>query len=246
MVVQAHGQPQEHHLLESAVEGLGEILEQSQSTESGLDGAKVIADSGYHTRKNMEYLEKENVDGYVADRAYRSRDERFETAARHRPQGKPQKRYTIDAFDYDLEKKTCRCPAGKAMWLRCERARVKNYVFMQFQAHTADCEACPERSKCLRNETQKTPRLVNIRLQQAEESKNSAIERMKRKIDSDLGRYIYGFRLGIVEPVFGHISHAIGIKRFSLRGEKKVNAQWQLMTLIHNMTKIHRCALSFE
>ena len=38
----------------------------------------------------------------------------------------------------------------------------------------------------------------------------------------------------------GHINDAIGIKRFSLRGKKKVNGQWQLMTMLHNMTKIHR------
>jgi hypothetical protein len=63
---------------------------------------------------------------------------------------------------------------------------------------------------------------------------------MKQKIDSDFGRYIYSFRLGIVEPVFGHIIDAMGIKRFSLRGEQKVSAQWKLMTLIHNLTKIHR------
>nr|WP_146032928.1 transposase [Geothermobacter hydrogeniphilus] len=37
-----------------------------------------------------------------------------------------------------------------------------------------------------------------------------------------------------------HITDAIGIKRFSLRGKKKVNGQWQMMTMLHNMTKIHR------
>lgn len=63
---------------------------------------------------------------------------------------------------------------------------------------------------------------------------------MKRKIDSVVGRHIYSYRLGIVEPVFGQITNAIGIKRFSLRGKNKVNGQWQLMTLIHNLAKIHR------
>jgi len=237
---QAHGEAQEHHLLKPAVEGLRAVVEQSGSKEQSLDGAKVIADSGYHTLKNMDYLEKEKLDGYVADKAYRSRDERFLTAARHRPQTKTGKRYTVEKFDYDLAKKTCRCPAGNSMWLRCKRARIGNYWFMQFQAHKADCESCPERSVCLRKETQKTPRLVNIRLDKTKESKTSAIERMKRKIDSDRGRYIYSFRLGIVEPVFGNISHAIGIKRFSLRSERKVNGQWKLMSLIHNLAKIHR------
>jgi hypothetical protein len=39
---------------------------------------------------------------------------------------------------------------------------------------------------------------------------------------------------GIVEPVFGHIGDANGSKRFSLRGKKKVNGQWQLKILLHN------------
>ena len=240
----AHGKPQEHQLLQPAVEGVRDVLEANESTGETLSDAKVLADSGYHTRDNVAYLEEHELDGYVADTGYRSRDPRFATAARHRPKGKSEKRFVVDEFDFDLEKKSCRCPAGNAMWLRCERARIGNYWFMQFQAHKADCDGCPERSRCLRSETQKTPRLVNIQLDRTKENKASAIERMKQKIDSDYGRYIYSFRLGIVEPVFGHITDAIGIKRFSLRGETKVNGQWQLMNLIHNLTKIHRYAWS--
>ena len=63
---------------------------------------------------------------------------------------------------------------------------------------------------------------------------------MKQKLDSNRGRFIYSQRLGTVEPVFGNITEMIGIKRFSLRGKTKVNAQWQLMTMIHNIGKIHR------
>ena len=66
------------------------------------------------------------------------------------------------------------------------------------------------------------------------------IERMKRKIDCPEGRHIYSQRLGTVEPVFGHITDAIGIKRFSLRGRRKVDGQWKLMMMLHNILKIHR------
>jgi len=241
---QAHGQPQEHQLLEPSVDGIRKALKSSKSSAEPLKTAKVIADSGYHTRKNVEYLEEQKVDGYLADKGFRSRDPRFSTASRHRPEGASKKKFTVEDFEYDLESKSCRCPAGKSMWLRCERARIGHYWFMQFQAHKADCASCPERSHCLRTETQKTPRLVNIQLDRTKENKAGAIERMKRKIDSDYGRYIYSFRLGIVEPVFGHITDAIGIKRFSLRGEKKVNGQWRLMALVHNVGKIHRYAWS--
>ena len=243
---EAYGQPQEHQLLKPTVEGIREVLERAGSKKNALSGAKVIADSGYHSRNNVEYLEQEKIDGYVADTGYRSRDPRFQTAARHRPNesGSSSKRFTGDDFDYDLEGKTCRCPAGKSMWLRCARARIGGYWFMQFQAHKADCEGCALRSRCLRSENQKTPRLVNIQLGKTRENKADATERMRRKIDSPRGRHTYSHRLGIVEPVFGHVTSALGLKRFSLRGRDKVNSQWRLMTLIHNISKIHRYAWS--
>jgi hypothetical protein len=67
---------------------------------------------------------------------------------------------------------------------------------------------------------------------------------MKQKIDTALGRHTYSMRLGIVEPVFGHLTDAIGIKRFTLRGRAKVDAQWKLMTMLHNLLKIHRYGLA--
>lgn len=239
---EAHGQPQEHELLKPTVEGIREALKKEYSKKDPLKGAKVIADSGYHSKRNVEYLEEEKVDGYIADTGFRSRDPRFQSAERHKPKErlKPKKRFVVEDFDYDLNKRTCRCPAGKSMWLRCARARIGHHLFMQFQAHKADCEGCSLRSRCLKSERQKTPRLVNIGLGITSERKAGVLERMKRKIDSARGRHIYSHRLGIVEPVFGHITEAIGIKRFGLRGREKVNGQWRLMTMIHNIAKVHR------
>ena len=65
-------------------------------------------------------------------------------------------------------------------------------------------------------------------------------EKMKKKIDTPEGRAQYSRRLGIVEPVFAHIRSALGLNRFSLRGKTKVNIQWKLYCIVHNMIKIHR------
>jgi hypothetical protein len=62
---------------------------------------------------------------------------------------------------------------------------------------------------------------------------------MKQKIDSALGRSVYNRRMGTVEPVFGNLSN-IGLNRFTLRGRKKVDAQWKLYCIVHNLLKIHR------
>ena len=240
---EAHGKPQEHQLLKPAVAGIRKALNPSGSKKDVLDKAKVIADSGYHNKENMEYLAAEKIDGYIADKGYRSRDERFASAERHKRKVrvKRKNRFVVEDFDYDLNKRTCRCPAGKSMWLRCARVKINQAEYMQFQARESDCNVCELRSRCLRSDTQRAKsRQVNIPLRKRRQEPSSAPEKMKRKIDSVWGRHIYSHRLGIVEPVFGHITDAIGIKRFSLRGKAKVNGQWQLMTMIHNIAKIHR------
>jgi hypothetical protein len=63
---------------------------------------------------------------------------------------------------------------------------------------------------------------------------------MKAKIDSEEGRYYYSRRLAIVEPVFGNICSSHKLRRFSLRGKRKVNNQWLLYAMVHNIGKIQR------
>ena len=61
---------------------------------------------------------------------------------------------------------------------------------------------------------------------------------MKAKIDTLEGRRIYGKRLAIVEPVFANIRAQKRLDRFTLRTKTKVNIQWMLFALIHNIEKI--------
>ncbi len=239
---EAYGQAQEHGLLEPMVKGLRENLIRTGSTKTQLNKAKIAADSGYHNESALAYLESNKLDGYVADKGFRSRDPRFKDAARHKPKErlKPKTKFTVADFRYDINQKTCVCPAGKPMWLKSAKAKIGHHLFMQFQAHQDDCDTCPLRARCLKRESQTGARQVNIRLDITAQRKAGVIERMKRKIDSERGRHIYSQRLGTVEPVFGHLTEIIGIKRFSLRGKKKVDGQWKLMTMLHNMLKIYR------
>jgi hypothetical protein len=61
---------------------------------------------------------------------------------------------------------------------------------------------------------------------------------MRKKIDSAEGRAQYARRMGIVEPVFGNITGAKRLDRFTLRGRPKVRVQWQLYAVVHNIEKI--------
>ena len=63
-------------------------------------------------------------------------------------------------------------------------------------------------------------------------------DKMKRKIDSPEGRILYGQRFATVEPVFGNLRYNKGLDRFTLRGQKKVDAQWKLFCLVHNIEKL--------
>ena len=69
--------------------------------------------------------------------------------------------------------------------------------------------------------------------------------KMKRKIDSLTGRHIYSQRLGTVEPVFANICSTLGLRRFGLRGKIKVDTQWKLFCIVHNLLKIHRYGPGF-
>jgi IS5 family transposase len=69
-------------------------------------------------------------------------------------------------------------------------------------------------------------------------------QRMARTLRTKQGRNIYKKRKGQVEPVFGQIKQATGFRQFSLRGLQKMNAEWQLVCLTHNLLKLWRAALT--
>ncbi len=74
----------------------------------------------------------------------------------------------------------------------------------------------------------------------------TAKEQMTAKLRTAAGRALYALRKTIVEPVFGQIKGARGIRRFLLRGLAKVRGEWRLICLTHNLLKVwrYRCAPS--
>lgn len=63
---------------------------------------------------------------------------------------------------------------------------------------------------------------------------------MTAKLRTEAGRKLYALRKTIVEPVFGQVKGARGFRRFLLRGLEKVNGEWRLVCLTHNLLKIWR------
>jgi transposase len=65
-------------------------------------------------------------------------------------------------------------------------------------------------------------------------------QRMWHKLKSKAGAAIYNQRKAIVEPVFAYLKHVRGFRQFRLRGQTRVEAEWLLMCLTHNLLKMFR------
>jgi len=204
--------------------------------------AMFTADTSYYSIENLQACKDHEVDAYIPDRDFRKRDPRFVDARRHRrsvdkhkQRYKSKKRwFTPDDFTWDDHKKQLICPAGKGLYVRSRRCEIKGEFFTSYQAPKRACCGCPLRAKCLRSE-KTTARQVYIHLGRRP---GSLTEAMKQKLDTPQGRKTYSKRLGIVEPVFGNIRACKRMDRFTLRGRAKVNIQWMLYCLVHNIGKI--------
>jgi transposase len=243
---QAFGAAQEHGLLIPMLEHTRANF-QAVGSYDALKRAALLADSGLHSEANLEYLDTRGIDGYVADTRLRKRDPRFATAKRHvptrpdEPWARPKARglFTPKDFQLDPEHRFCTCPAGKRLYRNGANVRGRGNLGVKFRGTRRDCTGCPLRHRCLRNPGKSDVRQVVFFLRRID-TPPSYTARMRDKIDSEQGRYRYSRRLGIVEPVFANITSAHGLSRFSLRGRVKVNTQWQLFCLVHNIGKIHR------
>ena len=63
---------------------------------------------------------------------------------------------------------------------------------------------------------------------------------MKQRLKTEAGQALYKMRKAIVEPVFGQIKAARGIRYFLLRGFLKAGAEWKLICATHNLLKLFR------
>jgi transposase len=70
--------------------------------------------------------------------------------------------------------------------------------------------------------------------------RNEEAIRMREILTSPEGKARYALRKSTVEPVFGQIKEARGIRRFRLRGLLKVASEWKLICATHNLLKLFR------
>ena len=236
---QAHGTGSEQELLVPVVEAIGDQLS---------DDSLITADAGYHSKDNVVALAARNIAALIADPGMRKRDERFKEQARHKTKdplhdkhgkSKSSARYRPQDFRFDPQSGTCTCPAGKRLYRNGGHCTINGYAVIKFQGAQRDCVPCSERSRCLRHpEKTKTRQVHFFQGKQQPDAADALLERMRQAIDSDRGRQLYGRRFATVEPVFANIRHNKKLNRFTLRGRAKVDTQWKLYCLVHNIEKL--------
>lgn len=236
---QAHGTGSEQELLLPVVRAT-----QAHATPATL----YTADAGYHSESNLKALAEEKISALIADNGMRRRDERFKDQGKHKQKPDPlydkahpkkaAKRYRPQDFTLDPETGVCTCPAGKPLYRNGTNCIHNGHLATKYTGTLRDCLPCEQRAQCLRTPEKTKVRQVAFFRGKADTTEESHTDRMKRAIDSEAGRARYGRRFATVEPVFGNLRHNKRLDRFTLRGRKKVDTQWKLYCLVHNIEKL--------
>ena len=213
---QAFGEGQEHALLIPMLEGAAQAGRELDADQDLLNGAKLLADAGFHSEANLEYLTQAGIEGYVADTLFRKRDPRFADARRHKPVPKADQSRLFRPQDFRCAEdfSHCICPAGKRLYRNGGNVVINGYAGVKFHGAQRDCGPCALRDRCLKHPDRTPARQVVFFQGRAKGKPPTYSALMKRKIDTEQGRYLYGRRLGIVEPVFGNICSSHGLRRF--------------------------------
>jgi transposase len=233
---------QDHDNLAPMLKVAKQTLQSIGKDQTYFEGKQLTADSNYHSLNSLTVCNNEKIDAYIPDIQFRKRNPRFADQGRfkdgvhgrQRPDPKPSL-FTVSDFSFDPDQRGYLCPQGKGLTCHA-RNQVNRYrTYDVYHARPEDCAACPVRTHCLSTSTSSRRYLsVPVVTQPL-----NLIDAMKIKIDSEEGKRIYARRLGIVEPVFANICVQKRMHRFTLRSKRKVDVQWRLFALVHNIGKIH-------
>ncbi len=246
---QAFGEGQEHHTLQPVLETVKERMNRLNIRKNIYKSRIIVtADTCFCNEANVHYLKQNKINAYIPDNQFRSRDPKFiEQKTKH---GKRHQNKIIDngfkviassEFKFNTSKKECICPAGERLSFRREDQDPYGNTKQYYEGRLLQCRHCKLRHRCMKNpkasEHRKgAGRQVSVIVKKG--SKPKAIDWMKQRVDSERGKEIYSHRMSVVEPVFGNIGTNKGLSRFSLRGKQKVDGQWKLYCMVHNIEKL--------
>jgi transposase len=229
---EAFGEGQDHYHIGPMMKGARENMEALGHGGDYFEGKKLVADSNYSSPANLRQCKEEDLDAYIPDIRFRTRDPRFATQDRWK--SKRTKRFILADFEYQKESDEYVCPNGKRLRSVRRKAIANDVIYRRYLAHYEDCIRCPLKNRCIMgNRIMGRSLSVPIGV-----TPDNLIKEMEEKIDTERGRNIYHQRIAIAEPVFANLKHGKGLDRFTLKGKVKVNIQWILYCIVHNIGKI--------
>ena len=184
---------------------------------------------------NLREVKKRNIEVLIPDQQFRKRDPDFDDRQKYKDTN-VKKYFGIEDFTYNKEEDSYTCPAGKILPYKFEiEFKARGTRGKQYRSKKSVCSVCELKGQCINRKEGKGEFRALLILQRPYEENLS--EKMRRKIDNPAYREIYSRRMQIIEPVFANMTYCKGMNRFTLRSKKKVNIQWQLFSIVHNIWK---------
>ena len=229
---EAFGEGQDHYHIGPMMKGAKENMEALGYDDDYFEGKKLVADSNYSSPAHLSQCKEERLDAYIPDIRFRTRDARFATQERWR--ARRTKRFILEDFQYQKDTDEYLCPNGKILRSRRKRMIVNDVIYKRYLANREDCTCCRLKNRCIKGNLIKG-RYLGVPVGA---TPGNLIKEMAAKVDTERGRNIYHQRIAIAEPVFANIKYGKRLDRFTLRGRIKVNIQWVLYCMVHNIGKI--------
>ncbi len=206
--------------LQALIEKAEANLAKAEGEAGGRRVNQVLADAGYSSYENYEYLKEKEIDAYVPDR-YMEQAGKLAKDLKLNP-------YHKERFTYDPEHDHYICPQGKLLVFAYQRLSNGKVRRRQRIYQGTECASCPVRRDCTKTKTR------SIHREMREELKDE----MRAKLKTEEGSKIYRQRMNLAEAPFGHLKHNLGYRYFLLRGKKKAQAEFALMCSAINLKKM--------
>ena len=188
----------------------------------GRHSKEVVADSGYGSEENYEYMDINDIDGYVKYNL-------FHTELKKKTIKNP---FLPEHLYYNEQDDYFVCPMGQHMTYVGNRQRISDlgYVSHTRLYQAQNCEGCPLRGLCFKG---KGNRVIEVNVK-------SRLYRDKAKemLTSERGLYHRSMRPIEPEAVFGQLKYDGGFKRFHYRGNRLVRAEFATLAIAHNIKKM--------
>jgi hypothetical protein len=107
-------------------------------------------------------------------------------------------------------------------------------IYRRYSNDGGGCKGCELKVRCVKGKKTKRRHVMVL----VGNVLGNLTKAMASKIDREKGRRIYHRFIAIAESVFANIRTYKAMNRFTLRGKIKVNIQWLLYCMVHNIRKI--------